>query len=69
MEYFRPEHPADRLILSNHPDCNHIADHLEVNEQAREDFACAAHTTSEKHVSVLPDGFSKVEPQRSRPAS
>jgi len=69
MEYFRLEHPPDRLILCHHPDCNDIADYLEVNEQGREGFACAAHTTSEKHVSVLPDGFSKAEPQRSRPAA
>jgi hypothetical protein len=55
MEHFRLEHPPDRLILCNRPDCEDIADYLEVNEQGREDFVCAAHTSSERHVSVLPN--------------
>ncbi len=66
MEHFRLEHPPDRLILCNRPDCEDIADYLEVNEQGREDFVCAAHTSSERHVSVLPTGVPSAEPLRSR---
>jgi hypothetical protein len=40
---------------------------LEVNEQGAEDFVCAAHTKSEKHVSVLPTGMPSAKPLRSRP--
>jgi hypothetical protein len=68
MKYFRLEHPADRLILCNRSGCAIIADYEEVNEQGREDFACAAHTSSERHASVLPKGISSAKPQRSRPA-
>lgn len=48
------EYPRDRLILCNRSACANIADYQEVNEQGREDFACAAHTSSERHTSVLP---------------
>jgi len=54
MECFRLEHPADRLILCDHSDCEEIADYLELQEGGREDLFCAAHTSSQKHVSVLP---------------
>ncbi len=67
MKYFRLDHPSDRLILCNRSSCEAIADYLEVNEQGAEDFVCAAHTKSEKHVSVLPTGMPSAKPLRSRP--
>jgi hypothetical protein len=36
MEYFRSDHPPDRLILCHLSKCEEIADYLEVNEQGRE---------------------------------
>jgi hypothetical protein len=54
MEYFLLEHPPDRLILCNRSNCENIAEYLEVNQQGWEDFVCAAHTSSDKHASVLP---------------
>jgi hypothetical protein len=66
MEYFRLEHPPDRLILCNRSTCEEIADYLEVNEQHREELVCAAHTSSQRHASVLPKGVSSAEPRRSR---
>jgi len=68
MEHFRLEHPPDRLILCNRSGCEDIADYLEVNEHGGENFACAAHTSSERHVSVLPKGVPNAEPRRSRSA-
>jgi len=70
MEYFCLDHPSDRLILCNRSTCEDIADYLEVNEQNREDFVCAAHTSSQRYASVLPKGVpSGAEPHRSRPAA
>jgi hypothetical protein len=57
MEYFRLDHPPDRLILCNRSNCEDIADYLEVNEHGREDFACAAHTSSERYALVLSTGL------------
>jgi len=34
-----------------------------------EESVCAAHTKSERHVSVLPTSVPKAEPQRIRPAA
>jgi hypothetical protein len=56
VEYFRLDHPADRLILCNRSQCDDIADYLEINELGGEDFACAAHTSSKRHATVLPKG-------------
>ena len=69
MKYTCLEHPPDRLILCNRSDCEGIADYLEVNEEGREDFACAAHTSSEKHALVLPKGVPSAEPRRTRLAA
>ena len=69
MKHFRLEHPPDRLILCHRSNCEDIADYLEVNEHGREDFVCAAHTSSERHASVLPTGIPRAEPHRSRPAA
>jgi hypothetical protein len=69
MEYFRLDHPRDRLILCNRLNYEDIADYLEVNKHGREDFVCAAHTSSEKHASVLPKGLPGADPHRSRPAA
>jgi hypothetical protein len=71
MEYFRLDHPPDRLFLCNRWNCEDIADYLEVNEKSREDFVCAAHTSSERHASVLPQGVPSggADPRRSRPAA
>ena len=69
MEYLRVDHPGDRLILCNRSNREDIADYLEVNEQGREDFACAAHTSSERHASVLPKGVPHAEWQASRRAA
>jgi len=70
MEYFRLDHPPDRLILCNRSNCEDIADYLEVNEHGREDYVCAAHTSSKRHASVLPKGLPSVEPHRNqRPAA
>jgi len=68
MEHFRLEHPPDRLILCHRSNCEDIADYLEVNEHGREDFVCAAHTSSERHASVLPTGVPSAESHRSRSA-
>ncbi len=68
MEHFRLEHPLGRLILCNRSNCKDIADYLEISEQGDEDFVCAAHTSSERHASVLPMGIPRAEPHRSRPA-
>jgi hypothetical protein len=56
MESFLLEHPPDGLILCNRSNCENIAEYLELSEQGREDFVCAAHTSSEKHASVLSNG-------------
>jgi hypothetical protein len=69
MEYFRLDHPPDRLILCNRSNCQDIADYLEVNEQHREELVCAAHTSSQRHASVLPKAVSSAEPHPSRPAA
>jgi len=68
MEYFRLDHPQDRLILCNRSNCEDIADYLEVNEQGGEDFVCAAHTGSARYLSVLPKRVPNAEPDRSRAA-
>jgi len=68
MEYFFLDHPPDRLILCHRSNCEDIADYLEVNEHGREDFACAAHTSSVKHA-VLPKGAPSTDPHRIRPAA
>ena len=65
MKYFRLNHPPDRLMLCNRSNCEKIADYLEINEHGGEYLACAVHTSSEKHVTVLPNGT----PYESRPAS
>jgi hypothetical protein len=69
MEYFRVDHPPDRLILCSRSNCENIADYLELNETGREDFTCAAHTSSERHASVLPKGVPHVEWRVSQPAA
>lgn len=69
MEYFRLEHPPERLILCNRSNCENIADYLEVDERGREDFICAAHTSSERHASVLSEGVPTTKSHRSRPAA
>jgi hypothetical protein len=69
MEYFRLHHPPDRLILCDRSNCEDIADYLEVNEQNREAFVCAAHTSSQRYASVLPKGVPSAEPHQSRPAA
>jgi len=56
MEYFRLIHPPDRLIVCSRSNCEKIADYLEVNEHGGEYLACATHTSSERHASVLPRG-------------
>ena len=68
MEYFRLVHPPDRMILCTRSYCEDIADYLEVNEYGREDFACAAHTSSERHASVLPKGVPNSERYKTRSA-
>ena len=71
MEYFRLNHPPDRLILCNRSPCEDIADYLEINEHGREDFVCAAHTSSQRYASVLPKGVPSGggDPHRSRAAA
>jgi len=69
MEYFCLDHPPDRLILCDRPNCENIADYLEVNEDGGEDFLCAAHTSSERHASVLPKGVPSADPNRIRLAA
>jgi len=69
MEYFRFDHPPDRLILCHRSNCEGIADYLEINEQGREDLVCAAHTSSEMHASVLPKSTPHVERHASRAAA
>jgi hypothetical protein len=69
MEYFRLDHPPNRLILCDRLNCEDIADYLEVNQHGGEYFACAAHTSSERHAAVLPKGTPNSEPHRSRPAA
>jgi len=71
MEYFRLDHPPDRLILCNRSNCEDIADYIEVNEQTGEEFVCAAHTSSQRHASVLPNGVPSggATPHENRPAA
>jgi hypothetical protein len=69
MEYFRIDHPPDRLILCHVSNCEDIADYLEINEQGGENLVCAAHTSSERHASVLPKGVIQAEPHRNRTAA
>jgi hypothetical protein len=69
MKYFRVDHPPDQLIPCNRANCEDIADYLEVNEHGGENFACAVHTSSEKHASVLPKRVPSSEGQRSRTAA
>ncbi len=69
MQYFLLNHPPDRLILCHRSNCEAIADYLEINDQGAEDYVCAAHTKSHRHVSVLSTAVPSVEPQRSRPAA
>jgi hypothetical protein len=69
MEYFRFDHPPDRLILCHRSKCEEIADYLEVNEQGRENLVCAAHPSSERHASVLSKGVPHAERHRSRTAA
>jgi hypothetical protein len=66
MEHFRLEHPPNRLILCEHSNCEEIADYLERHEGGSEDLVCAAHTSSERHASVLPKGVASAKPHRSR---
>ena len=54
MEHYRLEHPQDELILCERSDCEQIADYLELHEGGREELVCAAHTSSQRHASVLP---------------
>ena len=69
MEYFRLDHPRDRLILCDRLNCERIADYIEVSERGGEDHVCAAHTSSEKHASVLPKAVPSAVAYRSRPAA
>ncbi len=69
MQYFCLDHPPDRLILCNRSNCEHIADYLEVSEHGREDFTCAAHTSSVRHASVLSKGAPSAARYDSRPAA
>ena len=69
MKYFRLIHPPDRLILCSRSNCEEIADYLEVNEHGGETLACAAHTSSERHASVLPKGVPNCTRFESRPAA
>ena len=69
MKYFRVDHPPDQLIPCNRANCRGIADYLEVNEHGGENFACAAHTSSEKHASVLPKRVPSSEGHQSRTAA
>jgi hypothetical protein len=69
MEYFCLDHPPDRLILCDRSTCEGIADYLEVNAQGGENYVCAAHTSSERHVAVLPKAVPRSEPHRSRSAA
>ena len=69
MKYFRLDHPLDQLILYTRSKCTDIADYLEVNKHGGENFGCAAHTSSERHASVLPNGVPSSEGHRSRTAA
>ena len=69
MKYFRVDHPPDQLILCTHSKCESIADYLEVSENGGEAFVCAAHTSSERHATVLPKGVSSAEKHRTRTAA
>jgi len=69
MEYFRIEHPPNRLILCNRGNCEDIADYIEVNEHGVKDWVCAVHTSSVRHASVLPKGEITTERYLSRSAA
>ena len=69
MEYFRFDHPPNRLILCDRVNCEDIADYLEIDERGRDDLVCAAHTSSKKHASVLPKGVPHAERHGSRTAT
>lgn len=61
-------HPVDRFFCER-SHCEEIDDYVEVNEQGDENFACAAPTSSERWVCVLPKGVSGAETHRGRSAS
>jgi hypothetical protein len=61
MEYFRLDHPPDRLILCHRSNWKGIVDYQEVNEKGLEDLVCATHTSSERHASVLPKSIAKPQ--------
>ncbi len=69
MEYFRFDHPPDRLILCHRSKCKGIADYLEIDEQGLENLACALHTSSERHASVLTKGVPHAQRHGSRTAA
>jgi hypothetical protein len=66
---FKLSSRKSRKFECNRSNCEDIADYLEVNEHGREDFVCAAHTSSERHASVLPKGLPSADPHRSRTAA
>ncbi len=54
MEYFLLEHPFDRTVICDRPNCGRVADYLELDDDS-ESHVCAVHTTSKRHVSRLPE--------------
>jgi hypothetical protein len=69
MEYFLLDHPSDSIVLCDRPNCERVADYLELDGN-REFHVCACHTTSKKHVSRLPErGPNPNLPYQARPAS
>lgn len=69
MEYFLLEHPSNKTVLCDRPNCGRVADYLEIDGD-RESHVCAYHTTSEKYVSRLPERRPDPErPYRARAAA
>jgi hypothetical protein len=70
MEYFRLEHPSDKIVLCDRQNCRKVADYLEIDRQGHELRVCASHTTSEKYVSRLSERSPNLELSfKNRPAA
>ena len=54
LQYFQLEHLDNEMILCDRPNCEAIADYLEVELDGTEHRLCAFHTMSDKYASRLP---------------
>jgi hypothetical protein len=53
LQCFQLEHPENEMILCDQPNCEAIADYLEVEADGTEHFHCGFHTMSETYACRL----------------